>query len=324
MIIPPRKRLLSVIVPVFNERDSLKRLCGEIAESAGRCRAAGQIGAYDIWFIDDGSADDSPRIIRELIAAHPHINGIFFRRNCGKARALQAGFRHAAGDLILTMDADLQDDPAEIPRFIDALDKGVDLVSGWKKHRNDPLEKRLPSRLFNRVISKVFGIKLHDFNCGFKLYRKELADSLDIYGGLHRYMPVLAVQNGFKVAEIPIAHRARSFGKSKYGWERYAHGLLDALSVWFVGKYAEKPMYFFGKGALISFAVALGIAAFVLFAAMGSGAFVVLSVLAALFVLLGVQLLTAGLIAESVLRASARRRDAEHHIAEIIRAEPQK
>ncbi len=215
------ERKLSIAIPVYNEEESLTELYEKLMESIQPCLRGGLISDYEILFIDDGSVDASYERIQEIGKRDSHVHWIIFRKNFGKAAALQAAFRNMTGDLIITMDADLQDDPVEIGNFIRKLDEGYDLVSGWKVNRLDPLEKRLPSKVFNYVTSRLSGVKLHDFNCGYKAYRKEVAKSLDIYGELHRYIPVLAYRKGYRITEIPVHHNKRKFGKSKYGMERY-------------------------------------------------------------------------------------------------------
>ena len=242
-------RKLTIIIPVYNEEESLRPLYEEIMQNIPTLD--GLIGSYELLFVDDGSKDGSVEVIKELAKEDPNVHAIIFRKNFGKAEALQAAFRTAMGDIIITMDADLQDDPMELKNFIEKLDEGYDLVSGWKYNRLDPLEKRLPSKLFNKVTCKMSGIHLHDFNCGFKAYRKEVVKSIDIYGEYHRYIPVLAHRKGFKIAEIKVHHNKRQFGKSKYGFERYLRGLFDSMSSSFLLRYYDRPMYFFGKNGLI-------------------------------------------------------------------------
>ena len=218
----------------------MKKLYQEIRKGIGESSRedhAWEIQGFEIFFINDGSTDRSVEVIKELIAEDDRVRLISFRKNFGKAAALEAGFRHCDGDIIFTMDADLQDDPAEISRFIDKLEEGYDLVSGWKYNRKDPLEKRLPSKLFNSVTAKASGVDLHDFNCGFKAYRKAVVKGIDVYGEFHRYIPVFAKRKGFKIAEITVHHNKREFGKSKYGFERYTRGLLDSISSVFLLKY---------------------------------------------------------------------------------------
>jgi dolichol-phosphate mannosyltransferase len=240
--------MLSIVIPVYNEEESLAALHGELSEVA-RARD------YDlqILFIDDGSRDGSWRKIQELAAADPRVEGVRFRRNFGKAAALSAGFRAARGELVVTMDADLQDDPAEIPRFLAQLDEGYDVVSGWKKVRHDPWHKVYPSRVFNGMVSWLNGVKLHDHNCGMKCYRREVLDEVYINGELHRFIPVLAAARGFRVGEIVIRHRARKFGQSKYGVERIIKGFLDLLTVKFLTNFWHRPLHVLGSIGLTSF-----------------------------------------------------------------------
>lgn len=236
---------LSFVIPVLNEADSLKQLYHEIKTNLGTHEA-------EIIFIDDGSTDASFQIMAELAANDQSVKVIKFRRNFGKAAALQKGFELATGEVVFTMDADLQDDPIEIPAFLDKLDEGFDLVSGWKKKRLDPLHKRLPSKLFNSVTAHTFKLKLKDYNCGFKAYRKTLVKELSLYGEMHRYIPALAHSLGYKVGEIPVLHRARQFGKSKYGIERYLRGFFDLMTVKMVTQYVKSPLYLFGRVGLLA------------------------------------------------------------------------
>ena len=240
---------VSVVIPLYNEADSIEELYSQLCEVLDEMNIL-----YEIIFVDDGSTDDSWRLIEEMSLHDDRIKGIKFRRNFGKAEALSAGFSIANGQIIFTMDADLQDDPKEIPRFIKKIDEKYDVVSGWKKKRHDPLEKRLPSKLFNAVTSKLSGLKLHDFNCGFKCYRKEVINEIEIYGERHRFIPVLAYQRGFKVAEIEVEHHARLHGVSKYGFERYLRGLIDLITLTFLGRYERRPAHLFsGMGVACAF-----------------------------------------------------------------------
>jgi len=236
---------LSFVIPVLNEADSLKQLYHEIKTNLGTHEA-------EIIFIDDGSTDSSFPIMAELAANDKSVKVIKFRRNFGKAAALQKGFELATGEVVFTMDADLQDDPIEIPAFLAKLDEGFDLVSGWKKKRLDPLHKRLPSKLFNSVTAHTFKLKLKDYNCGFKAYRKTLVKELSLYGEMHRYIPALAHSLGYKVGEIPVQHRARQYGKSKYGIERYLRGFFDLMTVKMVTQYVKSPLYLFGRVGLLA------------------------------------------------------------------------
>lgn len=242
---------LSLVIPVYNERDSLPALLAEIATVA-----KGLPHAVEVIFVDDGSTDDSWAVVTTLAAADDRVRGLRFRTNFGKAAALQAGFTAAKGDIVFTLDADLQDDPHEIPRFLEALGGGFDVVSGWKKKRYDPWHKVFPSRIFNGLVSRVTGVKLHDHNCGFKCYRAAVLREIRLYGELHRFVPVLAAARGFRVGELVVHHRARQFGRSKFGWQRFVKGFLDLLSVRFTTAYGHRPLHWFGGVALAGFALA--------------------------------------------------------------------
>jgi glycosyltransferase involved in cell wall biosynthesis len=233
---------ISIVIPTFNEEGSLVELHRRITEVFTNLSYS-----YEIIFVDDGSTDQSPQILEALHGGDAHVKVIYFRRNFGKAAALTAGFEASKGEIVITMDADLQDDPAEIPNFIHAINSGMDLVSGWKKKRHDPLNKRLPSKLFNWTTCSIAGVKLHDFNCGFKAYRRELLDHIELYGELHRYIPALASWKGFRIGEIVVKHHARQFGRSKYGYERLLKGLFDIVTIYFTRKYGKSPLHVFGK-----------------------------------------------------------------------------
>lgn len=243
---------ISIIIPLMNEEGSLQELYNQIIDTM-----SGMDSTYEIIFIDDGSSDSSFSIISDLHDKDNRVEVIKFRRNFGKASGLQAGFNAARGKIIITMDADLQDSPKEIPRFLNELDKGYDIVSGWKKERHDPKSKTGPSKLFNWITSRISGIEIHDFNCGFKAYRREVFDHVELYGELHRYIPVLAGWKGYKVTEIVVDHQARAHGESKYGWERLAKGLLDLITIYFTRKYAKRPLHIFGILGLFCFAVGM-------------------------------------------------------------------
>lgn len=238
----------SAVIPVFNEEQSLATLHAELRQVA---EANGW--RLEIIFVDDGSRDGSWAIIEQLSAADSFTSGIRFRRNFGKAAALSAGFERASGELVFTLDADLQDDPKELPRFVQALEQEHDVVSGWKAVRHDPWHKTLPSRVFNRLVGWTTGVKLHDHNCGFKAYRREVLQEIRLYGELHRFVPVLAAAKGFRVSEIAVEHRARRFGKSKYGFERFLKGLLDLMTVFFLTGYGSRPQHLLGGVGLTSF-----------------------------------------------------------------------
>jgi len=232
---------LSIIIPVFNEEESILELAEEISGVMKELSAE-----YELIFIDDGSRDSSYDKIKSLADKDSRINGVRFRRNYGKAAALSEGFRISNGKMIVTMDSDLQDDPAEIPVLMKKLDEGFDVISGWKKNRKDPWTKRFPSKIFNLVTRMMSGIKIHDFNCGLKIYRSDVIKTVRVYGELHRYIPVLAKLAGFKVSELVVNHRPRKFGKTKFGASRFLKGFLDLTTVLFLGKFERNPLHFFG------------------------------------------------------------------------------
>jgi dolichol-phosphate mannosyltransferase len=244
--------MLSIVIPVFNEHATIKTLRNEIEAVA----AARQYD-IDIVFVDDGSSDASWQQISELCATDSRVRGIRFRRNFGKAAALSAGFAAARGELVMTMDADLQDDPTEIPKFLEKINDGADVVSGWKQVRHDPWHKVGPSRVFNWLVSKMTGVVLHDHNCGLKCYRREIFREVHLYGELHRFVPVLAAARGWKVDEVVVSHRARAHGQSKYGWWRIPKGFLDLLTVKFLTGFGQRPQHVLGTAGLICFSLSL-------------------------------------------------------------------
>lgn len=315
---------LSVVVPVYNERDSLKTLhmkLESVLQTLGR--------RYEIVFVDDGSTDDSITALRELASSDPRVIVIEFRRNFGKAAALSSGFKYARGEIIITLDADLQDDPQDIPRFLDKLDEGYDLVSGWKRERYDPFAKRLQSMLANRIINMVTGLSLHDINCGFKAYRSEAAKSVRIYGQLHRYIPVLANQYGFRIGEIIVTHHARSFGWSKYNiFNRWA-SLLDLATVAFLTQFDRTPLHFLGGiGAFFSasgFVICLYLTWVKLVEHQLIGNRPLLT-LGFMLILIGLQFFSFGLLADMMIHLINPSRDSGEHIRTIVRqtmAEPE-
>lgn len=241
---------LSIIIPAYNEGESLPQLIREIDAAMAPLTME-----WELLLIDDGSTDATWRVIQDCASTRPRLQGIRLRRNFGKAAAILAGVQAARGSMILTMDADLQDDPMEIPRFIETLGNSLDVVSGWKQHRQDPWHKVWPSKLFNFVVSRFTGLKLHDHNCGMKLYRKEVFQEIRLYGELHRFIPVLAHARGYRVGEMPIQHRPRRFGRSKYGMERFTRGFLDLLTVKFLTDYRHRPQHLLGYTGLLAFAL---------------------------------------------------------------------
>ena len=240
--------MLSVVIPVFNEAESLAELHGELADVARQ-----QQYDLELILVDDGSTDESWSEIERLAGQDPRVQGIRFRRNFGKAAALRAGFQAARGEFVFTLDADLQDDPHELPRFLEQMDTGLDVVSGWKQVRHDPWHKVGPSRVFNWLVGWLTSVRLHDHNCGFKCYRREIFDEIRLYGELHRFVPVLAAARGWRVGEIPVHHRARKFGHSKYGVRRFIKGFLDLLTVYFLTGYSQRPQHLLGTVGLLSF-----------------------------------------------------------------------
>lgn len=245
----PNKPYVSVVVPLLNEEESLNELAGELEFNLNNLTN----GNYEVIFVDDGSTDDSYNVIRSLNKKNNRFRGIRFRRNFGKSAALAVGFEFAQGNYVATMDADLQDDPKELAPMLHRLKEGFDLVSGWKKERKDPISKTIPSKFFNWITSKVSGVRLHDFNCGLKMYKRDVIKTVQIYGEMHRYIPALADWEGFKVTEIPVNHRARKFGKTKFGLSRFINGFLDLLTVMLTTKYFKRPLHFFGTiGTLLT------------------------------------------------------------------------
>jgi glycosyltransferase involved in cell wall biosynthesis len=300
---------ISVVIPVHNEKESLAALHAELAAVF----ADGAHGPAEFLFVDDGSRDGSWEVLNELARTDPRVGAIRFRRNFGKAAALVAGFQAARGAFVFTMDGDLQDDPAEIPRFLDELDRGHDVISGWKKVRYDPWHKVYPSRVFNAMVSALTGCRLHDHNCGFKVYRREVLDEVGIYGELHRFIPVLAHARGFRVGEVVVRHRARRHGKSKYGVMRMLKGFLDLLTVRFLTRFSQRPLHVLGGIGLVMLMI-------------GGLAMMYLAILwldpanrpigerplliyAGVFAMIGIQLVSLGILAELVTAYNIRPED---------------
>jgi glycosyltransferase involved in cell wall biosynthesis len=294
---------LSVVVPAYNEAESLPELHRELVAALGALRMA-----WEILYVDDGSRDGTDRVIESLHRADPRVRGVLLARNFGKSAALATGFKAVRGELVCTLDADLQDDPAELPKLLATLEQGLDLVSGWKVKRADPVTKVWPSKLFNMVTSAVAGVRLHDFNCGFKLYRREVTDALEVYGELHRFMPALAHWRGFRVGEVGVHHRARRFGKSKFGAARFVNGFLDLLTAAFISTSALKPLHVFGRIGLAFLLTGFGLAVwFVWQWATGEPLRVrPLMLFGAAAVLLGIQFILMGLLGEMIAHQSAR------------------
>jgi glycosyltransferase involved in cell wall biosynthesis len=298
--VPSPVRSVSVVVPVRDERKSLRPLVDELLPVLD----ALPLERAEVILVDDGSGDGSAELIRELAEEHPAVVGVELRRNFGKGVALLAGFREANGDAIVTMDGDQQDDPAEIPRLLEALAAGADLVSGWKAERRDPWSRRMASRLFNATTGRASGVRLHDLNCGLKAYRAEVVRTLPLTGDLYRFIPVLAAQEGFRVTELPVNHRPRVHGRSRYGLERYLRGFLDLLTILFVGRYGRRPMHLFGGLGVLALITGVVICAYLsVLRLSGEGIGTrPLLLLGVLLIVVGLQLLTIGLVTEMIQR----------------------
>lgn len=315
---------LSIVIPVYDESESLPELMVWI----DRVLTENSIHPVEVIMVDDGSSDDSWKVITNLKKSYPFLKAIRFRRNYGKSAALQKGFEAAQGDVVITMDADLQDSPEEIPALMKMIrDDNYDLVSGWKKNRKDPISKRWPSKFFNAVTRKASGIKLHDFNCGLKAYKNDVVKNIEVYGEMHRYIPVMAKWAGFsRIGEKVVQHQARKFGKTKFGWERMLNGFLDIMSIMFVGKFGKRPMHLFGTLGIIFFLAGFGILAY-------------LSILkyvkdivrisdrpgfyfGILILIIGAQLFLTGFLAELISRNASHRN--RYRIAETIDLDQEK
>lgn len=297
---------VSVVIPLYNEVESIPELHRQLTAVL-----SGMKKDYELLWIDDGSRDESLSVLRGLADQDHHVRVISFRRNFGKSAGLATGFRAARGVFVITMDADLQDDPAEIPNLLAKLNEGFDLVSGWKKKRHDPISKTLPSKLFNYVTSKLSGIRLHDFNCGLKAYRNEVVKDLPVYGELHRFLPVLAFKQGYRITEIPVHHRARVYGRTKFGASRFLNGFFDLLTVLYISDYNRAPLHLFGSLGLFCAFVGLIINSYLTIGWL-SGVWIgnrPLLFLGVLLMVIGVQFFSFGLIAEKMVNMSERDRD---------------
>ncbi|MCF8231466.1 MAG: glycosyltransferase [Bacteroidales bacterium] len=299
---------ISVVVPLFNEAESLEELTQWVTEVCKKNNLT-----VEIIFVDDGSNDRSWEIIESLTEAHEQIKGIKFRRNYGKSAALNEGFSEVSGDVIITMDADLQDSPEEIPGLYRMItEDGYQLVSGWKKRRHDPLNKKVPSRFFNRFTRMMSGIHLHDFNCGLKAYDKNVVKTIEVYGEMHRYIPVIAKWNGFdKIGEKQVQHQPRKYGTTKFGMERFMKGFLDLLSIMFVSKFGKRPMHLFGTMGTALFIIGFGIAFYLTYLKVALDVYNMterpLFYLGVLSMIIGAQLFMTGFIAEMISRSDSDR-----------------
>jgi glycosyltransferase involved in cell wall biosynthesis len=294
---------VSAVVPAYNEAESLPELHRELSAALERLGMT-----WEIIYVDDGSRDGTDRVIEQLCAQEPRARGILLSRNFGKSAALATGFKVVRGEYVCTLDADLQDDPNELPKLFEALEGGLDLVSGWKVKRLDPITKRLPSKLFNAVTSMVAGVRLHDFNCGFKLYRREVVDALEVYGELHRFLPALSHWRGFRVGEVGVNHRARRYGVSKFGASRFVNGFLDLLTAAFISTSALKPLHVFGRIGLLFLLSGFGLGGWFVAQWLHGDPLRVrpLMLFGAACVLLGIQFILMGLLGETIAHQSAR------------------
>ena len=296
-------KVISIVIPLFNEEESIVELSITLKKVLERMRAN-----YEVIFVDDGSTDGSYQKIKEINHLNNRFKCIKFKRNYGKSAALSEAFKAAKGDYVITMDADLQDDPEEIPALIQRLNEGYDLVSGWKMKRYDPFVKKHTSKLFNFVTSRLVGLKLHDYNCGLKIYRRETVKNIKLYGEMHRYIPALAYLSGFKVSEIAVTHHPRKFGKTKFGSSRFVNGMFDLMTVLFTTKYIKRPLHFFGLLGLLGFVTGFGILAYLTILKFFDAVPISnrpLFLVGILIIILGVQSFSIGLIAEMITKTSS-------------------
>jgi len=307
--------VISVVVPVHDEEQSVEPLLDELADALAPLDTT-----WEVIFVDDGSTDGTFARLTRLHDVHDNVRVVRLRRNFGKAAALAAGFAEATGEIVVTIDGDRQDDPEEIPRLLEKLDEGFDLVSGWKAHRRDPLSRRILSRIFNAVAGRMSGLRLHDMNCGLKAYRAEVVHGLRLYGELHRYIPVLAHYRGFRIAEIPVNHRPREHGRSRYGVERYVRGFLDLLTVTFVGRYRHRPLHLFGGLGLALLAGGSAILVYLTVlkitgASIGGRPLLTLGVL---LVVVGMQFLSLGLLTELITSHNEERSGERERAGQVV------
>jgi len=310
-----KKVNLSVVIPAKNEEESVKPLYLQLTSVLKSTKKK-----YEIIFIDDGSKDKTYEVLTQLRRKDKKVKIIKHRGNFGKSVALQNGFNLASGEIIFTLDADLQDDPKEIPHFLKKLASGYDLVSGWKKIRHDPLSKVIPSRILNWATAKITGVDVHDINCGFKAYRRDVVKSLNLYGELYRFIPIIAASQNFTVGEIPVSHRERRYGKSKFGIERNIKGLLDLITIVFLTGYLKRPGHFFGTMGIVSFSVGFTIGIYITYIRLISGSIqyrLPLLFLGVLSMIVGVQLITTGLLAELMVNFSQKNEDADKCIDKV-------
>lgn len=311
------KPYFSFIVPARDEEKSVALLYNQIVKTAKSLDKP-----FEIVFIDDGSRDKTYEEVAKLHQKDQRVKAVKLRGNHGKSVALQTGFDLSQGEIIFTLDADLQDDPSEAPKLLEKLNEGFDLVSGWKKERHDPFSKTLPSKIGNFMTRLLTGIKIHDLNCGFKVYRKEVVENLNLYGELYKYIPVVAEKQNFKVSEVVVEHRPRKFGASKFGWERNIKGFLDMLTVVLITKYAKKPGHFFGTIGILTFSIGFVIGLYIAYLRVTTGSIQYrhpLLFLGMLLMILGVQLVTTGLLAEMITSTVGQKGSRKNQIVEILK-----
>ncbi|GAB4293770.1 MAG: glycosyltransferase family 2 protein [Ignavibacteriaceae bacterium] len=289
---------VSIVIPLFNEEESLSPLSHEIRKAMKKVSVD-----FEVLFVDDGSDDNSLKVIKEICKTDRRFKFISFNKNYGKSAALQIGFKNVSGDVVVTMDADLQDDPHEIPNLLNKLEEGFDLVSGWKKLRHDPFIKKTSSRFFNFVTRLISGIKIHDFNCGLKIYKREVIKNLYVYGELHRYMPVLANWQGFSVSEIPVKHHPRRYGKTKFGISRFFKGFIDLITVIFTTRYIRRPMHLFGFLGALAFFVGIVVNGYLSYLWLSGESLSnrPMLFLGILLIIVGVQFFSVGLLGEMIV-----------------------
>lgn len=305
---------ISVVVPLYNEEESLLELHSRLSEVL--CRSKKPV---EIIFVDDGSSDRSFEILAEIHKKDSKVRVLQFRRNYGKSAALAMGFSHARGKIIVTLDADLQDDPGEIPNLLKKLEEGFDLVSGWKKNRKDPFVKKVSSKFFNKVTSLLTGLKIHDINCGLKAYRREVTETIKVYGQLHRFLPVLAHWERFRVAEVVVQHHPRKYGKTKFGFSRYTAGFFDLITVLFLTRYTKRPLHLFGLAGIVSFFVGLLISGYLTIERLFFEKYLSnrpLLFLGILLIIVGVQFVSIGLLGEMI--TEGRKDRIEYSIKKIL------
>jgi glycosyltransferase involved in cell wall biosynthesis len=305
---------LSIVIPLLNESESLRALYEQIKDVCQSLQVS-----FEIIFVDDGSTDNSLAVLKEIHGENQLVKVISFNRNYGKSAALSEGFQLAEGDIVITMDADLQDDPKEIPNLLHKIESGDDLVSGWKKKRHDPIQKTIPSKFFNFTTSLITGIKIHDFNCGIKAYKKEVIKDIPVYGELHRYLPVLAHWQGFRIGEITVEHHPRKYGKTKFGLGRFFKGFFDLLTVLFITRYRQRPLHLFGFLGLFSLFLGIIISLYLTFLwfqghGIGNRPLLFLGIL---LIIVGLQSFSIGLIGEMI--ANIRDNKKSYKIKELLK-----